>query len=251
MEPGEYDNIARLEDRHWWYLGMRAIARGCLRHWVFRPAAPAHAAPPRLLDAGCGTGGGLRWLAEFGRVTGIDYSPLAIHFARQASRQVAQASIQAIPFASRTFDGVTSFEVLYHLAVADDVAALGEIRRVLRPGGWLLLRVPAHDWLRGAHDRQVHTRQRYSRGEVRRKLTAAGFEVLRLSYVGLALLAPAALRRLTEPADRPHTDVNLPAPWLNALLARLLGLEGPWLARFPLPAGLSLMALARRPLEEA
>jgi SAM-dependent methyltransferase len=247
MEPEEYDNIARLEDVHWWYTGMRALAAAWLRRSVWpdliRPGAP----PPRLLDAGCGTGGGLRWLSAQAAATGIDYSPFALAHARRGPAPIAQASVQALPVAAGAFDLVTSFEVLYHLAVTDDAAALREFSRVLRPGGWLLLRVPAHDWLRGAHDRQVHTRRRYSRAGLRHKLVAAGFDIERLSYVGLSLVVPALLRRFTERAARPRSDVTLPPPLVNTLLYAVLRGEGPWLARFNLPAGLSLMALARRP----
>jgi SAM-dependent methyltransferase len=246
MEPEEYDNIARLEDVHWWYVGMRAVAASWLRRWVWPGSAQPGPLPPRLLDAGCGTGGGLRWLSTHARATGLDYSPLALAHARGAA-PLARASVQALPFADGVFGAVTCFEVLYHRAVADDVAALREFWRVLCPGGWLLLRVPAHDWLRGAHDRQVHTRRRYSRPELRHKLAIAGFEVQRLSYVGMLLVAPAVLRRLVESGERPRSDVTLPPPLVNTLLYALLRLEARWLARFDLPAGLSLMALARRP----
>ncbi len=240
MELSEYHNIAQLEADHWWYAGMRAIARSVLRRVPLPPGA-------RLLDAGCGVGGGLRWLAEFGTVTGIDWHPLAAQYASRVSARVARASVQALPFPAASFDAVTSFEVLYHLAVRDDVAALREFARVLRPGGWLLLRVPAHDQLRGAHDRHVHTRHRYAAGELRAKLLAAGFHVQRLTPVGAGLLPLAALRRLVQPAQAAHTDVSLPAPLLNALLRRGLSAEGAWLAWANLPFGLSLLALARAP----
>src|SRR5712692_4312486 len=99
MEPSEYDNIARLEGQHWWYVGMRQIAADMLAQVC--PPGPRGAPPParRILDAGCGVGGGLRWLAAFGQVTGIDLHPLAIQYSAQVSRRVSRASIQALPFA--------------------------------------------------------------------------------------------------------------------------------------------------------
>jgi SAM-dependent methyltransferase len=245
MEPSEYDNIARLEGRHWWYVGMRQIAAGLLSQVC--PPAPGGAPPARrILDAGCGVGGGLRWLAAYGQVTGIDLHPLAIRYSAQVSRRVCRASVQSLPFASACFDVVTTFEVLYHLAVSDDLAALREMARVLRPGGWLLVRLPAHDWLRGAHDRHVHTRHRYEAAELRGKLETAGFAVRRLSSVGFSLLLPAVARRRVQSSDGAQTDVSLPAPPVNRLLLAALQTEGLWLRRFDLPAGLSLIAVARR-----
>lgn len=244
MEPSEYDNIARLEADHWWYVGMREIAAGVLAQVC--PPAGSGVPARRILDAGCGVGGGLRWLSAFGQVTGVDLHPLAIRYSAQVSHQVSRASVQALPFADQTFDLVTTFDVLYHLAVSDDVGALAEMRRVLGPGGWLLARVPANDWLRGAHDRHVHTRQRYEGRELRAKLAAAGFEVLRLTYVGFSLLMPAVFRRRAQASEQAETDVTLPSPAVNRLLLAALQVEGLWLRRFYLPAGLSLLALARR-----
>jgi SAM-dependent methyltransferase len=240
MEPGEYDTLARLEGEHWWYAGMRRIATDL----VGALPLPRHA---RILDAGCGTGGGLKWLASVGKPTGIDLHPRAVSYAARHSPRVAQASIQALPFADAAFDLVASFEVIYHLTVSDDVGALREMARVLRPGGWLLVRVPAYDWLRGAHDRQVHTRQRYSKLELRQKLAAAGLRIHKLTSVGALLLPAALLRRLVQRADRIHSDVTLPPPIVNRALTLALASERFWLRRFNFPAGLSLLAVAQKP----
>ena len=243
MEPGEYDRIAQLEGRHWWYRGMQAIAAAWLDRWVWPSLGPR----PRLLDAGCGPGGALRWLSAHAAPTGLDLHPLALRYAVRAGRPLVEGSVSCLPFAPASFDLVTSFDVLYHAAVPDDVAALREAARVLRPGGWLLLRVPAYNWLRGAHDRQVHTRTRYTRGGLATRLRAAGLEVVRLSYAGLWLLPPAVLRRLVQPRAAAHSDVTLPPAAINRAFEALLRAEGWWLRRATLPAGLSLLALARRP----
>jgi hypothetical protein len=118
---------------------------------------------------------------------------------------------------------------------------------VLRPGGRLLARVPAHDWLRGAHDRQVHTRRRYARRELREKIESAGLELQRLTFAGFILFPLAVLKRLTEREAAARSDVTLPAPILNRALTAALSAEGLWLRRFDLPLGLSLLALARKP----
>jgi SAM-dependent methyltransferase len=244
MEPSEYDTLARLEESHWWYVGMRRITARLLR----RLDLPT---PARILDAGCGVGGGLRWLSEFGVTTGIDWHPRAVQYATRASARVARASVQALPFLTGQFDLVTSFEVLYHLAVSDDVAALHEMARVLRPGGWLVVRVPAYNWLRGAHDRQVHTRQRYAARELREKIEGTGLRLQRLTSVGLGLLPLALLRRLLQTGHSAQSDVVLPAPFINRCLTTILAAEGFWLERYPWPAGLSLLALAQKERQQS
>jgi SAM-dependent methyltransferase len=245
VEPTEYDRIAALEERHWWYTGMRAGARALLRRTLA-------SSPPNtgrsILDAGCGTGGGLRWLAEFGRVTGLDVHPLAVRHAVRVGPRVCRASVLTLPFAACRFDLVTCFDVLYHRAVADDEQALREFARVLQPGGFLLLRVPAHDWLRGAHDAQVYTRQRYARAELREKVGRAGLVVRRLTYAGAILLPPALLRRsLQRGAVTAHSDVDMPPAPINTVLTAALRLESIWLSRWDVPFGLSLLVLAQKP----
>lgn len=240
MEASEYANIAQLEDRHWWYVGMRQIAATLVRDLPLPHAA-------QILDAGCGVGGGLHWLSAFGSTTGIDFHPLAVRYSVRQSPRVARASIQELPFPTHTFDLVTSFEVLYHLAVTNDIRAFHELARVTRPGGWLMVRVPAHDWLRGAHDRQVHTRHRYEAHELRTKIQAAGLQLVKLTSVGITFWPLAVVSRLIERTHAPHSDVTLPAPPLNQILQTLLSAERFWLRRFNLPLGLSLLAIARKP----
>jgi SAM-dependent methyltransferase len=242
MEPSEYETIAKLEHKHWWYRGMAAISLSLLR------SAQAHRPGSlRILDAGCGTGGMLRALIEFGRPFGVDFHPRALAHARGRA-PVARASVEQLPFASNCFDLLTSFDVLYHRAVVDDQAALREFSRVLRPGGSLLLRVPALESLRGAHDAVVHTRRRYSRGDLRARLHAAGFRILRLTYANSLLLPVIYLRRrLGTAGGDTESDVSLPSPALNRALEFILALEKHALAVVNFPLGVSLFAVASKP----
>jgi SAM-dependent methyltransferase len=253
MEREQYEIMARREDGHWWYVGMRRAALALLRPVLVGRSNLT------LLDAGCGTGGTTIQLREFGRVMGVDlaWDALGPAAARGLTGDLARASIEQLPFADATFDAVTSFEVIYHLGVGDDERALAELRRVLKPSGILLLRLPAHDWLRGTHDRQVHTRHRYSRDEVRRKLARSGFTPERLSWANTALFVPAVAKRLLERsnghADAPAgsgraegSDLWQPPAPLNAVLERMVSVEAFALPRgVPLPFGLSVIALAR------
>jgi len=234
--------MAHAEQTHWWYTGMAAIAADWLERLPSRSSG-------LILDVGCGTGGSLRWLTQFGRPYGVDVHPVALQLAAQRGGQrLVQADVQALPFASARFSIVTAFDVLYHLNVANDGTALRELARVLLPGGWLLLRLPAHDWLRGAHDQTVHTRHRYTRNEVRTKLLAAGLRPVRVSYANALLLGPVVLWRVLQHcvAQPAASDVRMPPQWFNRALTALLHAERFCLRRFNLPVGLSVMALAQK-----
>jgi SAM-dependent methyltransferase len=241
MDAAEYAVMFEVEDRLWWYAGMRRITQTLLD-------AHCTARPLRVLDAGCGTGANLALLARYGQVTGIDIEPLALDYCRRRGlSRLVRASVAELPFASGGFDLVTSFEVIYHAAVSDDVAALREFARVLRPGGWLLLRLPAYDWLRGRHDLAVHTQRRYTTGELGRKARAAGLTVVRLSYANTLLFPIALAKRLAERCSPTGAGSDVgPPPSGNGLLTGILSLEAVWLRRWSLPFGLSVICLARK-----
>lgn len=245
MEAYEYDVMAAVEGAHWWYRGMRALSAAWLEQcYLIRPNL-------RILDAGCGTGGNGAFLRRYGDVTGLDLSAQAIALGqRRLEGHLTRASVVALPFRSAAFDLVTSFDVLYHRAVLDERVALAETRRVLRPGGRLLIRLPAYQWLTSEHDRSVHGRHRYTAAEVRALLQSAGFVVERLSYINSLLLPIPLLQRLLErvaPSREPAaSQLELPPVALNAALATALSAESLWLRRGGrFAAGLSVLALAR------
>jgi SAM-dependent methyltransferase len=238
----EYERMYQAEERQWWYAGMRAISFALLDR-----ALAADGRRPLILDAGCGTGVNLRHLGERGRAVGIDVSEEALRFCRTRGVAVARAGLLRLPFPDRVFDCVTSFDVIYHRWVTDDRAAVQEMARVLRPGGFLLLRVPALKALWGAHDEAVHSRHRYTRAEVRRLLEGVGLDVLRASYGNSFLLPVVAVRRsLDRWTGRHGSDVGfLPGP-LEWAFGSLLRLEARLVKRVSLPLGASVFALARK-----
>jgi SAM-dependent methyltransferase len=242
MDDSEYENIARLEEQHWWYRGMAAISLS-----ILGPVGQ----PRRILDAGCGPGGMLSRLRPLGRPIGIDFHPLAMAHA-QTRGPVARASIEQLPFPNASFDLITTFDVLYHRAVLDDTRALAEFFRVLKSGGQLLIRVPALEALRGAHDVVVHTRHRYTASELRAKLRTAGFQIKRLTYAN-TLLAPLALlrRKFSSSPARAASDVELPPPLINRALEAVLQLENFLISFASLPFGVSLFALAQKPISNS
>ena len=244
MDPDQYALMARVEQVHWWYRGMRAVVAALLDGAL--PPAPGGV---RILDAGCGTGGTTVWLRRFGGVVGVDLAPEAGRFwAERGVRHAARASVAALPFPAATFDLVTCFDVLYHRHVSDDVAVLEEFWRVLRPGGLVLIRVPAYAWLEGAHDVAVQTRHRYTRRELVAALHRARFVVLRATYANSVLFPLAVMKRLGERWWGPsQTEMAVPPAPMNRLLHAVLATEARVLRRCALPVGLSVLALARKP----
>jgi SAM-dependent methyltransferase len=235
------------EERQWWYVGMRALTDALLAGRF--PAGGPDGRLPRLLDAGCGTGHNLRHLRDQARVLGVDLSAEALRFCRERQVPATRASLLALPLGAGSVGIVTSFDVLYHAWVTDDAQAVRELVRVLAPGGLLLVRVPALKMLWGAHDEAVHSRHRYTAGELRSLFEAAGLEVVRTTYCNSLLFPMLAVRRtLDRLLSRHGSDVEfLPAP-LEWLFLRLLRIEALFVGMgFRFPIGASVCALGRKP----
>ncbi|HEX4008600.1 MAG TPA: class I SAM-dependent methyltransferase [Solirubrobacteraceae bacterium] len=233
-----------VDERHWWYRGRRRIIRAELDRLPLPPN-------PRVLDAGCGSGRTLQELVEYGAVSGIELSEEAAELARErALGEVEVGRLEELPWADETFDLITCLDVIEH--VPDDVVALTELRRVVAPGGWLLVTVPAYQALWSQHDEANHHYRRYSRAALRGAAASAGWELRRMSSFNSLLLAPAAAvrlaRRRARSSDGSANDLALGPEWLNDVLERPLALEASWLGRGrTLPMGLSLLAVLQRP----
>jgi SAM-dependent methyltransferase len=233
-----------VDEHHWWYRGRRRVIRAELD----RLALPARA---RILDAGCGSGRTLVELTDYGEVAGIELNSDAAELARgRGLGEVQVGRLEELPWADEAFDLITCLDVIEH--VPDDVAALGELRRVARPGGWLLVTVPAYQALWSRHDEANHHYRRYSRSMLRAAARSAGWQIERVSSFNSLLLAPAAAVRLAQrrmgTRNGPSSDLDMGPAWLNDVLERPMALEASWLGRGrTLPVGLSLLAVLRRP----
>ncbi|MDX6714556.1 MAG: hypothetical protein QOH30_1114 [Baekduia sp.] len=241
MTQDELQTMLSSDERHWWYRGRRRVLRAQLDRLPLAPGA-------RLLDAGCGSGRTLDELVRYGRVSGIDLSPQAVAAAQRRGHQdVRVGRVEQLPFADGTFDVVTCLDVIEH--TPDDRASLAELRRVARPGGLLLVTVPAYQGLWSWHDEvNLHFR-RYDSASLRAAAREAGWEVVGDTHFNSLLLAPAAAVRLAQRRRRrhAHSDLDLTPPRLNGLLELPLRLEARLVAAGTrLPAGLSLLAVLRR-----
>ena len=230
------------EDRHWWYRGRRTVLDGVI-------ADLGLAAGARILDAGCGSGRNMVELARFGSVTGIELSQTSVEIARsRGAGEVLAGSVLEMPFADDSFDLAVSLDVIEHLD--EDADALRELRRVVAPGGSLLVTVPAYEWLWSGHDEINHHHRRYTRRSLQRVAEQAGWRQTRTTYFNSLLLPVAillrALDRLSTKPTESSLDLWVPPEPLNWLLERPLALEAALIGRGGrIPAGLSLLAVFR------
>ncbi len=239
---------ARAESRHFWFRGFRAFVTPLLRY------ATAGRPDPLLLDCGCGTGANVEWLGTFGRAYGFDLAEIGLRLGREAGRtRLARASVTAVPFPTGSFDLVSSFDVLYALDARDEREAIAEMYRLLKPGGFAIVNVAAMPALRGDHSVLSHEIRRYNRDDLRRRLEAAGFSVVRLTYTNSTLFLPLAAARMLQrrrglgrETEAEHEIAVPPAP-INAAMSVVLWAESLWLRAFNAPFGSSLLCLARKP----
>lgn len=237
--------MRQCEDRHWWYVGLHELASATLRDTRCG----------LMLDAGCGTGG---WMhksrGEFPCTVGLEYSAFA--FQELESRglsDLVRGDIRHMPFPDQGFDCVTSFDVLGILGSEGSEPGFDELVRVVRPGGRLLLNLPAFGWLRSEHDARVGNTARFTRGEVIERLRHRGMKIDYAGYRMTFLFPVAATMRLIKRLFRPPenataSDLRMPHPVVNAVLLRVVRLENALIRRgWRMPIGLSVYVLASKP----
>lgn len=247
MEENEYHKMAEVEDRMWFYRSLHAHLHRVL-------AQRLGSGPHDLLDAGCGSGGLIRYLREgepAWRVTGIDLSPVAVRLARARTQAaVAEGSVTALPFEDRSFDAIVSSDVLYELDKPE--LAMREFGRCVRPGGWMVLNLPAYRWLWSYHDVAVRSKHRFVRREVAGLLREGGFSVeLNTHWNALAFPLIVARRKLFARAGDTSNVKLYPAP-VEAVFRGLMAVEHAWLRLGGRWAwGSSILAVGRKPTGDA
>lgn len=239
MERATYEIEARVERSHWWFRGRRRILARLLADL-----------PPwrRALDVGCGTGANAPVLAGPGRFAiGLEASPIPLGLASRGHDVRVRADAGRLPFADASFDLVLALDVLEHLD--DDAGAARELARVVRPGGTIVVFVPALRILWGLQDDVSHHRRRYRAGELRRVLEQTGLMIIRTTYFNTLLFAPILLSRIAmriKPPRRLASENQIGGPVMNEMLAAIFAAEAPIIGRYDLPIGVSLACLARK-----
>lgn len=241
MHLSEYQRIEKLENVHFWYRAMEEISLELINIYTKKKNL-------KILDAGCGTAGMTKKLEAFGGETiGIDINPKALALAKKKRiKTLIQADVCHLPFGDNEFDVVASFDVIYHRDVTNDEKAIKEMYRVLKPEGLLIVRVPAFEFLRGAHDQVVATRHRYKASELKEKMEKAGFQIIRLTYANMLLSIPLLIKRSIERLKKNNSvssDTVLLPYLINELFYYILKGENSFLRFFSLPFGSSIICL--------
>lgn len=245
METGEYANLAAEETKSFWHRARREIAGEAIDRHI------SNQHHNDILDIGCGTGGNFSLLAEYGSVNGVDFSPEAIKFAeRFPFTSLQQADATQLSFPNGTYSLVTAFDVLEHISL--DTKAMGEIWRVLKPGGVLVATVPAFQWLWTEHDVALHHCRRYTKQLLTDRLSKAGFIVEEASYYMMFGMFVHLARKVLGwllPKKNHAKTTSLLFPWyINNILLAIARIEKKLIRISSLPFGTSIIIVARKPL---
>ena len=238
MERIVYQQMAELDDRHWWYRARRKILAELIRREV-HPAADA-----RILEIGCGTGHNLAMLSGFGHVDGLELDDEAAALSeKRLGRVIIRSPLPELDGVSNDYDLIGAFDVIEH--IDDDHAALAAIATRLKPGGKFMMTVPAHPWMWTAHDVANHHKRRYSKRSLRALVEGSPLRLDKIGYFN-SLLFPLAIveRAASKLRGKDDGNVSLPPRPLNNLFEAVFASERYLVGRLPLPPGLSLFAVA-------
>jgi SAM-dependent methyltransferase len=243
MQQHTYSIMYQVEGAHWWFAGRRQI----IESFVERICRAMKTERPRILDVGCGTGANLEMLAQFGSAEGVDVSADALAFCRaRGLTKVTEGPAENLPYPDQSFDLLTGLDLVEHLD--SDVTGLREMYRVLKPGGRLLVFVPAFMFLWGVQDDISHHRRRYTLNGLRQAIIEAGFTIERSTYANITFFAPILLGRVLMRITgfKPASENNLNISALNGILGPILGFERHFLSWLGFPFGVSAICVARR-----
>jgi len=250
MNPEEYEKMYTQENTYWWFQGRKKILFKMLERFHLLNNGKS-----RVLDIGCGTGLILQGIADRSMAIGLDFSRRALSYCRlRGLNNLLRGDVTNLPISDSSMDLILALDLLEH--VEDDARLMGEIHRVLKPGGHLLATVPAHQYLWSEHDEALHHYRRYSKSSFHSLIKGCSFEVVKYSYVISFTFFPILIFRLIQRYYRklrpskadPKSHIIILPKGINSLLIKVLELEGALLERMNLPFGVSLLCIARKRL---
>lgn len=243
MEKRAHWEMAEIEGDHWWFSGRRAIAKVVIDKFV--SPGPGW----KILDAGCGTGGNLDLLSSYGDVTGMDLDEETIEILKTKNvGRILRGGTPDVPLKRESFEFIVMFDILEH--IEDDVASMKALVELLKPGGTIVITVPAFAFLWSEHDRSHHHKRHYTLPELETVMTKAGLHIEYSSYFNILLFPIIALIRLTiERIVRGNMadHLSLPNPLVNACLRSIFSFESLLIGRLKFAFGVSIIACGRKP----
>lgn len=240
MKETEYRAMFDVEESHWWFVARRLFLSTLLRDLPSSRRV--------IVDIGAGTGGMIGFLKQFGTVIGIEPNSTGRHLAKKRGIILRAGTAEHTGISSESVDMVCFLDVLYHKGIHDG-RALNEAKRILRPGGLLLITDCAMPFLDGPHDRAVEGRERYTLPRFIRKVNHAGFRIERKTYMYFLLFPVVLLKRLIDRffvRDATHSDVMPVSGWTNGIAKGINRFEAMGYRWFSYPWGSSLCILARK-----
>jgi SAM-dependent methyltransferase len=244
MQQHTYEIMNRVEDKHWWFVGRRAILESFLEG--IKDKLRTQNSELKILDVGCGTGANLEMLKNFGEPEGVDVSDDALEFCKAKGLKVHKGLAEKLPFEDESFDVVTALDVVEHLD--DDIAGLKEMNRVMKNSGRALIFVPAFMWLWGVQDDVSNHRIRYTKKQIVERLKSAGFEIERATYANWTFFAPILAGRTLMKVTglKPESENNVNVSALNGIFGKIFSAERLWLKNFDFPFGVSIVIVAKK-----
>lgn len=252
MNQKEFHVINDLENRHWWYIGMKEI-------WVkILPQIAKKNKFKNILDIGCGTGGNLTELEKFGDAEGLEFSDYALRLCKENKHKCFQGSVLDLKKITKKYQLVTIFDVLYQFEKKKIQEILNNISMFLEKDGLLMIREPAFNLAFGRHDIEVGTKSRFEKDDFIKILEVSGYKISFITYLNFFLFVPIVLRRKLElfQETSPKSDLTLPSMFLNKVLLNVLRLEKEILlfsiknpipfSRFLFPFGVSIFLIAQK-----
>ena len=243
MDNNEYQKLYKFENFYWWHIGRKQIIQTLLSKIRLKTNS-------RILDAGCGTGGNMRILAQFGNVIGIDNSPEAIKFCKKRGFENIQLkNIENTGFSDNSFDLIVALDLLEHLD--NDVEVLKEFHRVLKKDGYILISVPAYQFLWSEHDVAVHHKRRYSMKEINKCLLKANFQIIRKTFAITFIVPIVFIYRIIPKIfsgfkQQKSSDYVILPSFVNNFFIFLLSIEAFLLKYINFPFGISIMCIVKK-----